>query len=60
VVDQSRILTELVTEGFPVHRDDVATLSPYPTSHLKRFGDYVVDVDTTPQPLTDIELAFSL
>jgi TnpA family transposase len=60
VVDQSRILTELVTEGFPVHRDDVATLSPYPTSHLKRFGDYVVDVETTPQPLTDIELAFNL
>lgn len=60
VVDQSRILTELVTEGFPVHREDVATLSPYPTAHLKRFGEYVVDVNTTPQPLTDIELAFSL
>jgi TnpA family transposase len=60
VVDQSRILTELVTEGFPVYRDDVATLSPYPTSHLKRFGDYVVDMDATPQPLTDIELAFNL
>ena len=60
VVDQSRILAELVTEGFPVHQDDVATLSPYPTSHLKRFGDYVVDVDTPPQPLTDIELAFTL
>jgi TnpA family transposase len=60
VVDQSRILAELVTEGFPVHRDDVATFSPYPTSHLKRFGDYVVDVDTPPQPLTNIELAFAL
>jgi TnpA family transposase len=60
VVDQSRILMQLVSEGFPVHRDDVATLSPYPTSHLKRFGEYVVDVDTPPPPLTDIELAFNL
>jgi len=60
VVDQSRILAELIAEGFPVQREDVATLSPYPTMHLKRFGDYVVDLDTPPQPLTDIELALTL
>jgi TnpA family transposase len=60
VVDQSRILSTLLTEGFPVLREDVATLSPYPTSHLQRFGEYVVDLNTSPQPLTDVELALTL
>jgi TnpA family transposase len=60
VVDQSRILAELLAEGFPVYREDVAALSPYLTTHIKRFGDYVVDLDTPPQPLTDVELALTL
>jgi len=34
-----------------VTREVVATLSPYQTRHLKRFGDYVIDLDTVPQPL---------
>ena len=60
VVDQSRILAELLAEGFPVYREDVAALSPYLTTHIKRFGDYVVDLDTPPRPLTDVELALTL
>jgi TnpA family transposase len=60
VVDQSRILSELLTEGFPVLREDVATLSPYLTTHIKRFGDYVVDLNTPPQPLSEVELSLSL
>jgi hypothetical protein len=38
-------------EGYPVRREDVATFSPYLTSHIKRFGDYVIDLSTVPQPL---------
>ncbi len=60
VVDQSRILAELLTEGFPVHQEDVAALSPYLTTHLKRFGDYVIDLETPPPPLSDVELALKL
>ena len=51
VVDQTRILRELKLEGFPVNREDVATLSPYVTSHIKRFGDYIIDLDTVPEPI---------
>ena len=51
VVDQTRILRELKQEGFPVNREDVATLSPYVTSHIKRFGDYIIDLDTVPEPI---------
>ena len=34
----------------------MATLSPYVTSHVKRFGDYLIDVDDLPEPY-EIELA---
>ena len=51
MVDQTRILRELKEEGFPVTREDVATLSPYVTSHIKRFGDCIIDADAVPEPL---------
>ena len=50
-VDVTETLRSLVREGYPVRREDVAMLSPYLTSHVKRFGDYVVDLDATPDPL---------
>ena len=38
--------------------EDVAALSPYVTSHVKRFGDYLIDVDALPEPY-EIELALA-
>ena len=60
VVDQSRILNELMTEGYAVRREDVAALSPYLTGHIKRFGDYVIDLSVAPQPLSEVEMSLSL
>jgi Tn3 transposase DDE domain len=60
VVDQSRILAQLLAEGFSVYREDVMALRPYLTAHLKRFGDYVVDLTLLPPPLSDVELSFQL
>jgi TnpA family transposase len=54
-VDVTKALLSLVREGYPVRREDVARLSPYLTGHIKRFGDYVVDLETTPAPL-DVEM----
>lgn len=51
VVDQTRILRILKEEGFPINREDVATLSPYVTSHIKRFGDYIIDSNAIPEPI---------
>ena len=51
VVDQTRILRMLKEEGFPINREDVATLSPYVTSHIKRFGDYIIDSNAIPEPI---------
>jgi TnpA family transposase len=51
VADMTRALRSLAEEGYPLRREDVAQLSPYLTEHVKRFGDYVVDLKTVPDPL---------
>src|SRR5882724_3641992 len=60
VVDVSRVLHALIAEGYPVKREDVAALSPYLTRHVKRFGDYFIDVSVPPQPLSERELTLPL
>ena len=54
VVDLTDILSDLKREGHLVTRDDVAVLSPYMTSHIKRFGDYLIDLNAIPQSLDEI------
>lgn len=51
VVDMTYALRELKREGYEVAREDVAALSPYLTRHIKRFGDYYIDLGNAPQPL---------
>jgi Tn3 transposase DDE domain len=48
----------LAGDGHPVDPDDLATVSPYITHTIRRFGDWVLDLsppDT--QPPTRLELA---
>jgi TnpA family transposase len=51
VVDMTHVLTQLVDEGYEVTADMVATFSPYLTEHIRRFGEYVLDTNSTPLPL---------
>lgn len=51
VVDMTRIFRSLSQEGYPLTRVDVAALSPYLTQHIKRFGDYWLDLERTPGAL---------
>lgn len=51
VADLTSVLASLSEEGYEIKRNDIADLSPYITHHIKRFGDYVIDLDTPPQPL---------
>jgi TnpA family transposase len=59
VVDVSHALQRLIDEGYPVKREDVAALSPYLTRHIKRFGDYFIDLNVPPQPLSESALVLS-
>jgi TnpA family transposase len=53
VVDKTRILNNLKTEGVEISPEDRNFLSPHLTSCLKRFGDYAVDTARPPEPWLD-------
>jgi TnpA family transposase len=49
-VDISWATQTLSAEGYKVDQEALKFLSPYIVRHLKRFGDYVVDLGNVPQP----------
>ncbi len=51
VADMTCILKELAANGVEFSKSDVAALSPYLTRHIKRFGDYVIDLDNVPNAI---------
>jgi TnpA family transposase len=51
VVDMTDVLSGMAQEGHSVTPAVVATFSPYLTEHIKRFGEYVIDLETIPPPL---------
>ena len=51
VVDETNILGQLVNEGHLVRKEDAGFSSPYRTGHIKRYGDYVVDMDKVPKSI---------
>ena len=56
-LEMSAVLKDLAHEGYVLTKDELAMLSPYQTQHIKRFGNYVIDLETLPQPIDDDELA---
>lgn len=49
-VDMTRIAAELQREGWNVLAADLAFLSPYQTTPVKRFGEYVMNLSRPPEP----------
>jgi hypothetical protein len=47
----SLAIQTLMTQGEVVHHRYIKALSPFITSHIKRYGDYVVNLQSIPQPL---------
>jgi hypothetical protein len=59
VIDLTRAVRQLIREGYPVKREDLAVLSPYQTRHIKRFGDYIL-TPNIPEPFDgELVLAFA-
>jgi hypothetical protein len=50
VVDQTQALHALKSKGINFRPNDLAFLSPYATSKLKRFGDYPTDLKPEAMP----------
>lgn len=55
VVEMSRILNELIQEGYTVEAEAVAALSPYLRDHFNRLGHYSLDLNRRP-PAIDYSL----
>jgi hypothetical protein len=51
VSDLTNVLADMAAEGWCLTRGLVARLSPYMREHLRRFGQYVLDMDDLPPPL---------
>jgi TnpA family transposase len=51
VVDITNALQEMAREGQVVTKELVARISPYMTKHIKRFGEYILDMNLMPDPL---------
>ena len=51
VADLTDLLSDMTAEGLPVTKELVSRLSPYTCEHIRRFGQYVLDMDDQPSPL---------
>ena len=60
VVDLTGVLNTAAAEGYPVTKALVGRLSPYMREHIRRFGQYVLDMDEMPQPLEPEALKLGL
>jgi len=50
VIDMTKIIADLRREGWTITDEDVSFLSPYLTPGLKRFGEYMLDLDRDLEP----------
>lgn len=48
--DLTEVLRSLAAEGYTLRREEVSQLSPYLTAHVKRFGDYIIDLESVSAP----------
>lgn len=58
VFEMSRILQELIGEGYQIADEVLAALSPYLTGHVNRFGRYLLDLNRKP-PAVNYELSLN-
>ena len=59
VIEMNAALNQLSKEGLIPTIDELAALSPYQTRHLKRFGNYELDLSQITAPPTD-DLTFKI
>ncbi len=55
-LDMTAVIRQLVAEGWVITQEDLASLSPYLTERIKRFGDYVIETLATPPEAFDPHL----
>lgn len=48
IIDLTDTIHKLQSEGIIITMEDMSRLSPYLTSHIKRFGEFVLDLEVKP------------
>jgi len=48
----TRVLSELIDEGYPIDEDILAGFAPYRTESINRFGDYILDLNRKFRPMS--------
>jgi len=59
VSDLTDVLTGMATEGWSLTKELVGRLSPYTRDHLRRFGQFMLDMDDLPPPLAPRPIGIS-
>jgi TnpA family transposase len=57
IMDYSYAIYQLQQEGSDITKEDAARISPYMTEHLKRFGDFFIDLSIQPEHTETIKNA---
>jgi hypothetical protein len=60
VTDLTAVLSSMAADGIAVTPDLVARLSPYMREHVRRFGQYALDMNDLPEPLNPMPLPFEV
>lgn len=55
-IDMGSTIKRLKDGGVEVTKQDIKNLSPYLTSHIKRFGEYIIDLDSKSEPIVNLDL----
>lgn len=50
-VGMTNAIYDMIQEGYPITSETLASFSPYLREHIKRYGEYVVNVDEPPPPI---------
>ena len=53
----SKVLAQTKSEGHNFSPEDLAVLSPYWREHTNRFGDYTLNLDHVPAPMSNTDLS---
>jgi len=60
ITDLTAVLSSMAADGIAVTSDLVARLSPYMREHVRRFGQYALDMNDLPEPLNPMPLPFEV
>lgn len=55
-IDIGNAIKQLQADGVEVSKQDIKNVSPYLTSHIKRFGEYIIDLDGKNEPIVNLDI----